>query len=273
MSLFSTKLDQLEARLQALIEGRLARLFPGREYRDRFVQHLLSAMKEGSQIKADGVTLAPDVYVLLVHPNVAPTIESHKDFLDELANTIQKMGSSVGLVFAQTPKVYVSSNTDVAENAMDVVARISQDGLSETVESTTQMEPGSGNIPKNAFLIVNGVKVVSLKGSVVNIGRRSGNDLVIDDPRVSRSHAQLRAANGKYVLFDLDSKGGTFINGGRVVQRTLVPKDVISLAGVPIVYGQDALSDTGLDQTQEMRLKPSPDAVWEEDSFQGGEER
>jgi pSer/pThr/pTyr-binding forkhead associated (FHA) protein len=52
-------------------------------------------------------------------------------------------------------------------------------------------------------------------------------------------HAQLRAIRGRYVIFDLGSSGGTFINGVRLGQSTLAPGDVISLAGVNLVFGQD----------------------------------
>ncbi len=94
-------------------------------------------------------------------------------------------------------------------------------------------------IPENAFLIVEGVRVFQLTDPVVNIGRRLDNTLVVDDPRVSRNHAQLRAIKGRYVLFDLNSTGGTFVNGQRANQTVLYPGDVISLAGVSLIFGQD----------------------------------
>jgi pSer/pThr/pTyr-binding forkhead associated (FHA) protein len=51
--------------------------------------------------------------------------------------------------------------------------------------------------------------------------------IVIDDPRVSRNHAQLRDT-GRFVLFDLNSTGGPQ-NGQRTSQTVLYPGDVISL--------------------------------------------
>ena len=107
-----------------------------------------------------------------------------------------------------------------------------------------QIETGDNNIdnnaiPENAFLIIEGVKVFPLKTPVINIGRRLDNTLVIDDPRVSRNHAQLRAIKGRYVLFDLNSTGGTFVNGQRTNQSVLYPGDVISLAGMALIFGQD----------------------------------
>ena len=42
---------------------------------------------------------------------------------------------------------------------------------------------------------------------------------------------------GRFVIFDLDSMGGTFVNDVAVSSHVLNPGDVIRLAGVPLVYG------------------------------------
>jgi pSer/pThr/pTyr-binding forkhead associated (FHA) protein len=101
------------------------------------------------------------------------------------------------------------------------------------------MDEEIGNIPSNAFFVVDGVKFYPLARAVINIGRRLENDLVIDDPRVSRNHAQLRAVDGHYVLFDISSTGGTFVNGNRVSETIIYPNDSISLGGVILTYYQD----------------------------------
>ncbi len=93
-------------------------------------------------------------------------------------------------------------------------------------------------IPEDAFVIVDGIKVIPLTQPLIRIGRRLENNLVLDDPRVSRTHAELRAINGRYVLFDLNSTGGTFVNGLKITQSVVYPGDVISRAGVNLVYGQ-----------------------------------
>jgi pSer/pThr/pTyr-binding forkhead associated (FHA) protein len=110
----------------------------------------------------------------------------------------------------------------------------------EDVPDDLQAKPDDdvATVPEDAFVIVDGIKVIPLTQPIVNIGRRVENTLVIDDPRVSRTHAQLRAINGRYIIFDLNSTGGTFINGERVTQSILYPGDVISLAGADLIYGQ-----------------------------------
>ena len=206
-------------------------------------------MKSGTQRQTDGSLLAPDSYVLLVHPDLALRIGPDQDLLQELEPVIQEFGENAGLVFAQPPVVYLSPNNDLDRKAVEVIARISHEPLVMTVESTLPPRWLSNNIPPNAFLIVNGASIFSLDQPLVNIGRRSDNDLVIDDHRVSRVHVQLRAIRGRYVLSDLGSTGGTKVNNQRVTQRTLQPRDVISLAGVPLVYGQD---DISLGETQQL---------------------
>jgi pSer/pThr/pTyr-binding forkhead associated (FHA) protein len=101
------------------------------------------------------------------------------------------------------------------------------------------MDEELDSIPPKAFFVIGGVKFYPLVKTIINIGRRLENDLVIDDPRVSRSHAQLRAIEGNYVLFDLSSTGGTFVNGSRVSQTIIYPNDTISLGGVALIFHQD----------------------------------
>ena len=113
-------------------------------------------------------------------------------------------------------------------------------GNSQDDVGDLQAKPGDdvGTIPEDAFVIIDGIRVIPLNQAIENIGRRIENTLVVDDPRVSRTHAQLRAINGRYIIFDLNSTGGTLVNGKRVNQCVLYPGDVISLAGAELIYGQ-----------------------------------
>jgi len=123
--------------------------------------------------------------------------------------------------------------------------------LADTAALELPPEPPGDAPPKDAFLIVDGIETFPLSGTVVNLGRKPDNDLVLDDVRVSRTHAQLRAVRGRYVVFDLGSTGGTFVNSQRIAQSaTLFPGDVISLAGVTLIFGQD--SPTSRETTREI---------------------
>jgi adenylate cyclase len=57
---------------------------------------------------------------------------------------------------------------------------------------------------------------VAVRTPVVNIGRADYNDLSLADPSVSTSHAKLQRREGVWVLVDLDSTNGSFVDGERV---------------------------------------------------------
>src|SRR5437868_7517658 len=59
------------------------------------------------------------------------------------------------------------------------------------------------------------------------IGRQPESHLIIRDSRVSRTHARIISENGRYVLEDLSSRHGTFVNGKRVARRVLENSDKI----------------------------------------------
>lgn len=235
-------LEQLEARLQALIEVRLVSALPGFQVEDLVVHKLADAMKNNLVEDADGNKIAPNVFTLVAHPKSAERWQDPK-LLDTLLNSLKTVGEEAGLQFSAPPTVSISPNLEQEEDLVDVVASHQLESAAETIgmapASDDRTEPEQKLFPQNAFLIIDGVRVFPLTKSVVNIGRRLDNQLAIDDPRISRTHAQLRAIKGRYVIFDLNSTGGTFVNAQRTSQSVLYPGDVISLAGVPLVFGQD----------------------------------
>jgi pSer/pThr/pTyr-binding forkhead associated (FHA) protein len=248
MSTFTGRLDQLEAQLQAFIEGKLARLSPLRGDQDNLARRLVASMRAGAISSGDGVLQAPDRFTVLAHPSQAEALGDDLKLLAELADLLQAIGKEANLHFAQPPLVSITPNEEVALNRIEIVARFSEKSLGKTTDLLGPDESENQTLPPNAFLIVNGTEILSLDQSVINIGRRSNNHLVIDDPRVSRQHAQIRASRGRYEIFDLDSTGGTFVNKQRITKSVLHPGDVISIAGVPLIYGQEMAGSMGSTQ-------------------------
>jgi predicted component of type VI protein secretion system len=67
------------------------------------------------------------------------------------------------------------------------------------------------------------------KGASLTIGRRKDNDIVIDNLAVSGHHAKVDAVGDAYVLVDLQSKNGSFVNEQLVTTHWLKHGDVISI--------------------------------------------
>jgi len=74
-------------------------------------------------------------------------------------------------------------------------------------------------------------------GEVTNIGRdASQNDVVIDEPSVSRQHARIRLEAGRFVLYDLASSNGTFVNGQQIQKQPLLEGDTIRFGNVDFAF-------------------------------------
>src|SRR6201987_312748 len=68
---------------------------------------------------------------------------------------------------------------------------------------------------------------VPLNASPFRNGRQAGNELTLRDSRISRQQAQILSVNGTFVLEDMGSRHGTFVNGEKTLKHELQPKDRI----------------------------------------------
>jgi DNA-binding transcriptional regulator YiaG len=76
------------------------------------------------------------------------------------------------------------------------------------------------------------IKRHDLRRPVTSLGRSLDNDVVLEHPRVSRHHARIRLERATYLLEDLGSTNGTFLNSARITQaEPLRDDDVILLGG------------------------------------------
>jgi len=86
----------------------------------------------------------------------------------------------------------------------------------------------------------------TLEGDQINIGRDSTNEVTINDSEVSRRHARLTFQGGKYVLEDLGSTNGTFVNGQRLAgPRVLKAGEVVSLGEQIVLVFEVTTNDPG----------------------------
>jgi pSer/pThr/pTyr-binding forkhead associated (FHA) protein len=96
------------------------------------------------------------------------------------------------------------------------------------------------------------------KGVSLTIGRRKTNDVVIEDPAVSGHHAKIDSLGDRFVLIDLQSKNGSFVNEQLIHSHWLKHEDVIAIGGHVLVFnypekGQMRQADSDeLDETLAM---------------------
>ena len=75
--------------------------------------------------------------------------------------------------------------------------------------------------------------------SATSLGRSKANDLVLDDVSVSSQHCRIRPEDGAFVLLDLKSTNGTFVNERRVTSHKLAEGDVIRVGEMQLQFRTD----------------------------------
>jgi pSer/pThr/pTyr-binding forkhead associated (FHA) protein len=102
-----------------------------------------------------------------------------------------------------------------------------------------------------------GPELVPLTGDRVTVGKDPSNDVTIaSDGTVSRLHAVLERFSSGWVIRDLGSRNGTFVNGERIFgERVLRPGDEIRVGTSRVVYRADANEPT---VTATEAAKPAP---------------
>jgi hypothetical protein len=194
-----------------------------------------------SRVAPEGHRFAPDQFTLSVHPsNVTDLNQWTKAFQREVSGKLQEALVTGGLKLARELHLTLATDPTLTAGSTRVIAWHSSDPLhlSNALDKTYE-ELDTGKPPEGAFLILDGKRHFRLKLPVIRIGRRLDNDLVLDDPHVSREHMLLKADRGRYQLVDLDSISGTRVNGRNVTEHWLKPGDVINVAAVELIYGED----------------------------------
>lgn len=75
-----------------------------------------------------------------------------------------------------------------------------------------------------------------LEGETVGLGRDSGNTVQLHDTEVSRHHAELQRTENTYLLVDLGSSNGTFVNGKRTQQHRLATGDQVQMGSTLMLF-------------------------------------
>ncbi|MGH2627959.1 MAG: FhaA domain-containing protein, partial [Anaerolineales bacterium] len=191
-------------------------------------------VKEGER----GRLYAPDQYTLSFFPrDMEPWAANASQLRQDVSRGLRSCVKACGLLAIRDPHVTLASDPTLLPRQVRVIAWHSRDPVkfSRTLpvsEEGTPEEPPSG-----AFLVVGGRQPFPIRSAKSAIGRRLDNDIVLEDPHVSRRHAEIRLQENRYVVTDLESTAGTLVNGRPVQRHALTPGDVITIGGIQLIYG------------------------------------
>ncbi len=240
------KLAKFESKAEQWIEGTFGRMFGGR-LQPMEVAGVLARAMEDEQFTTDaGEHFAPNIYWVYLNPADYEALrDTQPDLPVDLARSLIELAARANLRMPDQPIVEIRSDERIPRKQVSVAAQyVAQNTapIGQTAEIAIDKINAARALDASSvqsFLILEGRRHVPLVKPVVTIGRALDNDVVIDDPRVSRHHAQLRLRQGCYVLYDTGSSGGTLVNNQPVSEVILNAGDVISLAGAQIIFGED----------------------------------
>ncbi len=204
-----------ERRLERLVEGTFARVFRSGLQPVELGRRLVRVMDEERTIDVKGRTVTANDYLVGLNPvdhrrfsEVSGSLES------ELSEAARDHARERGYTFMGPLAVHLASDPKLREGQFSVVG---------------QFQQGPGGSGAGALRFADGSRF-PLGDAVVTIGRADDCELVIDDPRVSRRHAEIRPSGPDYVLVDLGSTNGTLVNGHPVTSHVLARSDRIMIS-------------------------------------------
>ena len=254
------------------MEGSFARLFRSPIQPAEVAKRLEREMEAHPTISV-GRTYVPNVYEVSLNPGDYSEFEPFRHSLEHnMAEFISDLATERGYSLVSRPKVTLKPDNDVPKRSIEVLTRLSdepsasplantQRGLGSEGASgepevtrthampvTPRNRPHPGKIGPSVAQPVAYLQPLTgeltgrdlpLTKTLISIGRGLDNDLVIDDPRVSRHHAQITFRHSHYLLRDQRSTNGTFVNGQPVETVVLASGDRVSFGGFEMAFTQE----------------------------------
>jgi hypothetical protein len=243
-------LARLEARLERLIESVFAHFFSQSIRAQDIVLHLSRAITGSAQIgfNGDSRLYAPDRYRIALHPDVQRELLARVPDLEHiLSRHVVALASEAGYRLRTVPIVHLIPDETVPATDIKVKAEHQSllNGRTAKLDPISALHNGGTVLraAQNPQLVINGESTFYLTEEIINVGRSRDNQIILDDPRVSRYHAQFRRRAGVYWVFDMSSQSGTFVNDVAVREHALSAGDVIRLGKTQLVYLEDDIPD------------------------------
>lgn len=248
--LFPTRLQpfEVERALKKAMEGNLTitadrRIAPNfyetRLSRVDYKQLSAMATTLGDQLSRSLIAFARDQGYLMTSPPLIRLIED-----DHLTTGYLQVSASL-----RDPHA-VGSPTGDGANSLDVTRAVTADEAAEWArrQNAAAAQGGRGAPPNPANSIpvawltlyrpTHG-QAMRIERPVIKIGRSADNDIIVNESKVSRYHAQIRCEHGQFMLYDVASTNGVKVNGVNVIAPQPVPlrnNDLVTVGTQEFVF-------------------------------------
>jgi FHA domain-containing protein len=245
-------LRNLEAKLEGLVEGAFSRAFRSQVQPVEIARKLAKEMEEAKSISLSR-TYVPNQFWVYLSPDDHARFETYEDGLKkELSDYLLEHARTHGLALLTRPTVELETDDRLSLGEFGIQAKLVKPA--EAGEEAEAVEGDFGHTmvysttgarrveePRQASraLLVGEDKRTVISGDPFVIGRSRECDLVLDDPNVSRRHAELRREDGGWAVHDLGSTNGIKLNGRRSRGGRLNPGDEITLGISRLMFEQE----------------------------------
>jgi hypothetical protein len=239
-------LQAFERRLGGLVEGAFAKVFKADVQPVEIAGALQREADDRKAVVGQGRILAPNDYIVELGDHDYDRLEEWAEPLgDELAAMVREHAAESGYSFVGPVHVRFEHHTEVGTGVFRVrsnVAATADAGVVTPPAAAPPRPAPAGAFAERPRLIVavgQDESAYFLSHPVTVIGRAVECDIRIDDPGVSRRHAELRYIDGEVELVDLGSTNGVAVNGIPTGRAVLRDSDRIDIASTTLIFRRD----------------------------------
>jgi hypothetical protein len=247
-------LQAFERRLGDLVEGAFAKVFKGDVQPAEIAQALQREADDRKNVVGRGRVLAPNEYVVELGQHDYDRLEEWFEPLgDELAAMVREHAAEVGYSFVGPVNVDFELQPTIGTGVFRIRSSVAAGEQPPPPPQRPAQPAGvpvsagprpapAGAYPTRPRLITSvgdDESAYFLTHPVTVIGRAAECDLRLDDPGVSRRHAEVRYADGKVGIVDLGSTNGVVVNGKPVERAELHDGDRVDVASTTLIFRRD----------------------------------
>jgi hypothetical protein len=224
-------LNDLENKIAGLVEGTFSRVFRS-EVRPVEIARKLAREMEDHRSDSLSHTYVPNEYRVFLSPKDRERFNDYEDALaDELGGYLLEHARREGFSLLSSPQISFQTDPRLGLGEFGIQTRTVAPAEPGQVEEFEPPEPESGHTmvystaarvagplrevaavhTRRAYLLHDGHRVI-IAAAGASIGRSHQCEIVLEDPNVSRRHAEVVARGGSWVLSDLGSTNGTLLN-------------------------------------------------------------
>ncbi|MFN8159338.1 MAG: DUF3662 and FHA domain-containing protein [Candidatus Nanopelagicales bacterium] len=226
-------LDRFEQRLDRMVNGAFARAFKAEVQPVEIAAALQREMDDRAAVVSRGRTVVPNVFSVELSPHDHDRLSVYSSTLtEELAGMVREYAEEQRYTFVGGIEVTLGRDEDLETGLFRVLSEARAGVASTPQGARVPAAPPEGvGQPR---LVVDGV-AHPLTRAVTRIGRGTDVDLRVDDPGVSRHHAEILLGR-EVVLRDLGSTNGTYVDGVQVGETALHDGAVVQVGGTRLTF-------------------------------------